>query len=144
MSISEYFYYCVISYSTKTSNHIVSTFVRIVKISFIWRRGWVSNPRPLAWQASILTIWTTAPYKDRTVKQPISSNRLYTKYFIKIRLKLRIVLCIVPWLLFTELNRLHKISLVLYHILLTQVIWLTSLYEEIIRKLVLQIFLISY
>ena len=28
----------------------------------IWRPGWGSNPRPLAWQASVLTSWTTGPY----------------------------------------------------------------------------------
>ena len=27
-----------------------------------WRPGWGSNPRPLAWQASVLTNWTTGPY----------------------------------------------------------------------------------
>ena len=27
-----------------------------------WRSGWGSNPRPLAWQASVLTNWTTGPY----------------------------------------------------------------------------------
>ena len=27
-----------------------------------WRFGWGSNPRPLAWQASVLTNWTTEPY----------------------------------------------------------------------------------
>ena len=27
-----------------------------------WRFGWGSNPRPLAWQASVLTSWTTEPY----------------------------------------------------------------------------------
>ena len=27
-----------------------------------WRSGWGSNPRPLAWQASVLTNWTTEPY----------------------------------------------------------------------------------
>ncbi len=27
-----------------------------------WRSGWESNPRPLAWQASVLTNWTTEPY----------------------------------------------------------------------------------
>ena len=27
----------------------------------IWRPGWGSNPRPLAWQASVLTSWTTGP-----------------------------------------------------------------------------------
>ena len=27
----------------------------------IWRPGWGSNPRPLAWQASVLTNWTTGP-----------------------------------------------------------------------------------
>ena len=27
----------------------------------IWRPGWGSNPRPLAWQASVLTSWTTRP-----------------------------------------------------------------------------------
>ena len=26
-----------------------------------WRPGWGSNPRPLAWQASVLTSWTTRP-----------------------------------------------------------------------------------
>ena len=26
-----------------------------------WRPGWDSNPRPLAWQASVLTSWTTRP-----------------------------------------------------------------------------------
>ena len=26
-----------------------------------WRPGWESNPRPLAWQASVLTNWTTRP-----------------------------------------------------------------------------------
>ena len=26
-----------------------------------WRPGWGSNPRPLAWQASVLTNWTTRP-----------------------------------------------------------------------------------
>ena len=26
-----------------------------------WRLGWGSNPRPLAWQASVLTNWTTGP-----------------------------------------------------------------------------------
>ena len=26
-----------------------------------WRPGWGSNPRPLAWQASVLTNWTTGP-----------------------------------------------------------------------------------
>ena len=26
-----------------------------------WRFGWGSNPRPLAWQASVLTSWTTEP-----------------------------------------------------------------------------------
>ena len=26
-----------------------------------WRFGWGSNPRPLAWQASVLTNWTTEP-----------------------------------------------------------------------------------
>ena len=34
-------------------------------ISFItidWRPEWGSNPRPLAWQASVLTNWTTGPY----------------------------------------------------------------------------------
>ena len=28
----------------------------------IWRPGRDSNPRPLAWQASVLTNWTTRPY----------------------------------------------------------------------------------
>ena len=28
----------------------------------IWRPGWGSNPRPLAWQASVLTSWTTRPF----------------------------------------------------------------------------------
>ena len=27
-----------------------------------WRPGWDSNPRPLAWQASVLTNWTTEPH----------------------------------------------------------------------------------
>ena len=27
-----------------------------------WRPGWGSNPRPLAWQASVLTNWTTRPH----------------------------------------------------------------------------------
>ena len=27
-----------------------------------WRFGWGSNPRPLAWQASVLTSWTTEPF----------------------------------------------------------------------------------
>ena len=27
-----------------------------------WRSGWGSNPRPPAWQAGILTIWTTGPF----------------------------------------------------------------------------------
>ena len=27
-----------------------------------WRPEWGSNPRPLAWQASVLTNWTTRPY----------------------------------------------------------------------------------
>ena len=27
-----------------------------------WRPGWGSNPRPLAWQASVLTNWTTGPF----------------------------------------------------------------------------------
>ena len=27
----------------------------------IWRSGWGSNSRPLAWQASVLTNWTTGP-----------------------------------------------------------------------------------
>ena len=27
-----------------------------------WRPGRDSNPRPLAWQASVLTIWTTGPH----------------------------------------------------------------------------------
>ena len=27
----------------------------------LWRPGWGSNPRPLAWQASVLTNWTTRP-----------------------------------------------------------------------------------
>ena len=35
-----------------------------------WRPGRGSNPRPLAWQASVLTNWTTGPYggnnRDRT------------------------------------------------------------------------------
>ena len=29
----------------------------------IWRPGWGSDPRPLAWQASVLTSWTTRPNK---------------------------------------------------------------------------------
>ena len=32
------------------------------------RRRWESNPRPPAWQAGILTIWTTAPYKKWHVR----------------------------------------------------------------------------
>ena len=32
-----------------------------------WRPEWGSNPRPLAWQASVLTSWTTRPY-ERTHK----------------------------------------------------------------------------
>ena len=34
----------------------------------IWRPGWGSNPRPLAWQASVLTSWTTRPYYNASVK----------------------------------------------------------------------------
>ena len=30
----------------------------------IWRPGWGSNPRPLAWQASVLTSWTTRPFEN--------------------------------------------------------------------------------
>ena len=33
--------------------------------SSIWRPGWGSNPRPLAWQASVLTNWTTRPYNSQ-------------------------------------------------------------------------------
>ena len=32
-----------------------------------WRSGRDSNPRPLAWQASVLTIWTTGPQKLQLV-----------------------------------------------------------------------------
>ncbi len=34
-----------------------------IKVCFkqTWRFGWGSNPRPLAWQASVLTNWTTEP-----------------------------------------------------------------------------------
>ena len=31
---------------------------------FIWRSGTGSNRRPLAWQASVLTIWTTVPWGE--------------------------------------------------------------------------------
>ena len=31
----------------------------------IWRPGTGSNRRPLAWQASVLTSWTTGPYPER-------------------------------------------------------------------------------
>ena len=31
-----------------------------------WRPEWGSNPRPLAWQASVLTSWTTRPLKKIT------------------------------------------------------------------------------
>ena len=34
------------------------------KLGDFERFGWGSNPRPLAWQASILTNWTTEPFID--------------------------------------------------------------------------------
>ena len=54
-----------------------------------WRPGWGSNPRPLAWQASVLTSWTTRPYiffdfltfggpsRTRTLDQPVMSRPLW-------------------------------------------------------------------
>ena len=47
-----------LSYRGKyVSNAILHWITRI-----IWRPGRDSNPRPLAWQASVLTNWTTGPY----------------------------------------------------------------------------------
>ena len=37
---------------------------------FIWRSGRDSNPRPPAWQAGILTNWTTGPYKIKNKSDP--------------------------------------------------------------------------
>ena len=40
-----------------------------------WRNGRGSNPRPPAWQAGILTIWTTAPRIDKLGSNLLSHKR---------------------------------------------------------------------
>ena len=47
---------------TELQRHLISFFIA----KKAWRPGWGSNPRPLAWQASVLTSWTTGPYKGNS------------------------------------------------------------------------------
>ena len=45
-----------------TDTRIFSPLLYRLSYRGIWRRRWGSNPRPPAWQAGILTNWTTAPH----------------------------------------------------------------------------------
>ena len=44
-----------------TDTGIFSPLLYRLSYQGIWRLGWGSNPRPPAWQAGVLTNWTTEP-----------------------------------------------------------------------------------
>ena len=46
----------------------------------VWRNRWDSNPRPLAWQASVLTNWTTAPEMVGGKRLKLLTNGLKVRY----------------------------------------------------------------
>ena len=64
---SNYFYYCVILYSTKTSNYIISGCPRSVKITIYWRylvepQG--VEPQPQDFQSCAPTAYAKVPFLE--------------------------------------------------------------------------------